>query len=56
MLEEDIWVLGEAPAQGLDDTTILTEAKYSINNTKSRKKICLSLHYHAGNSFCMIMV
>lgn len=27
--EENILVLGEAPTQGLDDTTLLTEAKYS---------------------------
>ena len=41
----------EGPAGGLDDTAVTTEAKYFINTTMSRKKICLSLHYHAANSF-----
>ena len=36
---KDILVLGEGPTQGLDDTTITAEAKYSIN-IKKRKKIC----------------
>ena len=31
--KEDILVLGESPTQGLDDTIITTEAKYSINFT-----------------------
>ena len=34
----------------LDDTIIMTEAKYSVDITKSRKKIILSLHYNASNS------
>lgn len=34
----------------LNDTTITTKAEYSVNITKSRKKICLSLHYNASNS------
>ena len=35
--KKDILVLGEGPTDGLDDTTITTEAKYSINITRSRK-------------------
>ena len=31
--EKDILVLGEGPTQGLDDTTLTTEAKYPINFT-----------------------
>ena len=42
--KNDILVLGEVPAQGLDDTTLTAEKKYSINFTESRKKFCLSLH------------
>ena len=34
---KDILVLGKDPADGLDDATIRTEAKYCINITKSRK-------------------
>ena len=29
----------------------MIEAKHSVGNTKSRKKICLSLYYNAVNSF-----
>ena len=32
---KDILILGEGPAQGLDDTTLTTEAKYSINFSRS---------------------
>ena len=30
---KDILILGEGPAQGLDDTTLTAEAKYPINCT-----------------------
>ena len=33
--KKDILVLGEGPTQGLDDTTIMTEAKYSIMFSRS---------------------
>ena len=36
---------------GLDDATIIAEAKYFINIAKSRKKTYLSLHYNGSNSF-----
>ena len=35
--KKDISVLGEGPTDGLDDTRTTTEAKYSINITRSRK-------------------
>ena len=35
---------------GLDNTSIIAEAKYFINSTKSRRKTCLCLHYSADNS------
>ena len=54
--KKDIQVLGEEPTDGLDDTTITEEAKYSVTITNSRQKICLSLHYNASNGFCMLMV
>ena len=41
--KKDIPVIGEGPTQGLDDTKITAEAKYSINFTKSRNKFCLIL-------------
>ena len=36
--EKYILVFGEGPTQGLDNTTITAEAKYSINFTASKKK------------------
>ena len=48
-----VWtvVLGVRSTDGLDDTTIMVHAKYSLNITRTRKKIYLSLHYNAANSF-----
>ena len=49
--KKNILVLGEGPTQGLDDTKITAEDKYSIDITTSRKNICLSLHYNRSKSF-----
>ena len=49
--KKSILILGEDPADGLNDTTMTAEATYSVNITKSRKNICFSLHYIAGSSF-----
>ena len=44
--------LGEWITNRLDDARITAEAKYSVNITKSKTKICLSLHYNnRANSF-----
>ena len=40
IIGNNIKVLGERPTDGLDDTTITTEDKYSVKNTKSKKN-CL---------------
>ena len=40
----DVLILGEDSTQGLEDTTLTAETKYSINFTDSRKNVCLSLH------------
>ena len=48
---KDILNFGERATQGLDDTTLTAEAKYSIDFTQSEKKIVLSLHYNGSNSF-----
>ena len=53
----NIFVLGEVGeglTNGLDDATITAEAKYSINITKSKTKICLSLHCNTANSFLYV--
>ena len=47
----DILVLSKDPTDGLDDTTITTQAKYSVNITSLIKETCLSLHYNAANNF-----
>ena len=47
-------VLGKDPTQGLDDTTITAEAEYSINFSRSERKICLSLHYNGSKSFLFV--
>ena len=36
--KNNVLVLGEGPTQGLDETTILAEAKYPINFTESGRK------------------
>ena len=53
--KKDILILGQGPAEGLDDTTLTAEKDYSINFTKSRKKFCLNLRYNWANS-CLLIV
>ena len=38
---KDILIVVEGPIQGLDDTTLTTDAKYPIKFTQSGKKICI---------------
>ena len=45
---KNIRVLGEGITQGLDDTILTAEKKYSINFTENNKKFCLSLHYNGA--------
>ena len=47
---KDILIFGEGSTQGLDDTTLTSEARYPINFTKPRKGFVLSLHYNGSNS------
>ena len=51
---KDILILGEGPAQGLDDTTLTAEAKYPINCTQPRKIFVLSLHYNGNSSLLFL--
>ena len=48
---KDILILGEEPAEGLDDTTLTAEVKYPINFTHPNKRFVLSLHHNGSNSF-----
>ena len=54
MIREKIYVRGESPTQGLYDTTITVEAKYSINFSILNRKLCLCLHYNGSNSFLFV--
>ena len=47
---KDILIIGVGPTQGLDDTTLTTEAKFPINFTQSGKRFVSSLHYNGNNS------
>ena len=51
---KDILILGKESAQGLDDSTLKTEAKYPINFKQSGKRFVLSLHYNGSNSFLFV--
>ena len=52
--EKDMLILGEGPAQGLDDTILTEKAKYLINFTQPNKRFVLSLHYYESNSFLFV--
>ena len=41
-----ILILGEGPTQGLDDTPLTVEEKYSINFSRLHRKFCLNQHYN----------
>ena len=49
--DKDILVIGKVLTQGLDDTTLTSEAKCSINFLRSQIKLCLSRHYNGSNRF-----
>ena len=48
-------VIGEGPADGLEDTAITVEAKYLVNISKSRKRIGVYMAMQQ-RVFCMSMV
>ena len=54
--KKDILILGERPTQGLDDTTLKAEAKFSVNFSRSNRKFCLSLHYNRSDSFFYLLM
>ena len=51
---KDILILGNGPAQGLDDTTLTAEALYPINFTQPKKRFVLSLHCNENNSILFV--
>ena len=51
---KDILILSEGPTQGLDDTALTAEGKYSINFSESKKRFFLSLHYNGTNTYLFV--
>ena len=51
---KDILILREGPTQGLDNTTLTPEAKFTIRFTQSGKRFVLSLHYNGSKSFLFV--
>ena len=49
-----ILVLGAGLTQGLVDTTIIADAKYSNNFSRSHRKLCSSLYYNGSSSFLFV--
>ena len=47
----NIYVIGDLFVQGINDTTLYAEKKYSQNFTQPSKKFVLSLHYNGDESF-----
>ena len=47
----NIYVMGEAFVQGINDTTIYAEKKFYRNFTDPGKKFVLSLHYNGDNNY-----
>ena len=48
-------ILGEGITQGLDDSTLTAEKKYSINFTQNKKKFYLRLHYNGANIYSLMV-
>ena len=49
-----ILIIGEGPAQRLDDTTLTAEAIYPIDFTQPNKRFVLSLHHNESSSFLFV--
>ena len=50
----DIFVMGDGSAQGINDTTLYAEKIYSQTFTQPSKKFVLSLHYNRDDSYLFI--
>ena len=49
-----IYIMGDGPTQGINDTTICSEKKYFINFTEPNVKFVLSLHYNGDDSYLFV--
>ena len=50
----NIFVMGDAFVQGINDTTLYAEKIYSQNFTQPSTKFVLSLHYNGDNSYLLV--
>ena len=50
----NIFVMGDAFVQGINDTTLYAEEMYSQNFTQPSTKFILSLHYNGDNSYLFV--
>ena len=50
----NIYIMGEALVQGINDTTIYAEKNLYRNFTDPGKKLVLSLHYNGDNSYLFV--
>ena len=53
---KDIVIPGKGTTRGLDDTTLTTAAKYSINFSRLQRRFCLSLHYNGSTVSYLLML
>ena len=51
---KDILIIGKGPTKGLDNPSLIAKAQYSINFSRSNRKLCFSLHYNGSNSFLFV--
>lgn len=51
---KDILVLDKGQTDGLNNTAMTEEAKYSTNFTVQRNKLCLSEHFNRSTSFLFV--
>ena len=49
-----IYITGDGPTQGINDTTIYSEKKYFRNFTEPNVKFVLSLHYNGNDSYLFV--
>ena len=50
----NIYVMGDGIVQGINDTTLYAEKRYSQNFTQPSKKFILSLHYNGDDSYLFV--
>ena len=51
---KNILILGEAPTQGLDGTTLTVEKSIQLILLLEEENFCLSLHYNGANSYLFV--